>query len=213
LERGIASNGGVVGRAFLQRYLAKHGKNLNLVGKLMSKFYEAAEVPADNWERLFASGFALAFAAVMLARRFGLVPWQKALILDAIRGTYRDARQVVQHEPERTAAAVELVKRKLLSSKHLVDVRSRSTKLGKAQRKRAARYGYIRSHDGQTELLLRPRALRRWVGTSARPELVVDALRNSGALIPDQKGLMTTQVHVAVDPKRARYYRIIRKRL
>lgn len=216
LVAGIKANHGLVGRAFVKKYLAHHAANRQRLHKLHDMFMSKAEIAASdgNWEYLFASGFALAFAAAMLAHRFGLVGWSEKVILRAIRQIYRDARADAQSEPERVAATLARLKKRLHGKKRLVDIRSGESSLtDRLRKKRSIRYGYIRQHKGRTEYLVRRDALLRWIGPAIRPSLVIDILRNQGALKPDGRNLDTAQVSIKGDAKRARYYRIIAKKL
>jgi hypothetical protein len=131
-DQYVLPNGKVVGnRQALHKYHATFMRKTGI------------GVEDSNWEYLFGSGFALAFGAAMLARRFGLVSWSKKIVLRAIQETYRAARADVQSEPERVADALMRLKRNLRSKKRLVDIRPGAATLGKRQRhRRAARYGY-----------------------------------------------------------------------
>ena len=73
----------------------------------MRVFFEAAGgAGRDGWTRSVLACFALIYAAAMLARRFGIVPWSKEVILDAVLRCCEDALREAAAGPEGHAAEV-----------------------------------------------------------------------------------------------------------
>src|SRR3954469_1951745 len=63
------------------------------IGKLINRFYEHAEMdPENGLEVRFARRFALAFAAGIMAVKWGVLPWEQRLIRDAVLTCYHAAR-------------------------------------------------------------------------------------------------------------------------
>lgn len=207
LERGVRMNYGVAGKAFVRAYLADRNGCLKLVKELMQLFVAKCGVADQSWERRFASRFALAYAAAMLAKKYQILPWSDRRIFGALSAAWMDARCIVQGEAARTAAALNTLKSKARS--RLVWLQADSRTLDKKARSRMRRYGVVRKDKrGHAEYLVRPDAFRKWLGDGAHPEYLLKVLQNRGALVTPTPGKLTSQVVMPGEKGRSRVYRI-----
>lgn len=207
LERGVGENYGVAGKAFVEKYLASKEKSIGLAKSWIEQFMVKSGVSQQSWERRFASRFALAYAAAMLARTFKILPWSEGRLFKALSSAWADARSAVQGEAERTTAVLAKLRTKARSrlAPHSVSSKNLDTKT----RDRLRRYGCSRKDkNGREEFLIRPTAFRRWVGEAAHPEYILRLLQRSGALVTPTTGKYTSQVVMPGQERRSRVYRI-----
>lgn len=212
IERGVKKNYGVAGKAFLRAYLADRSSSLKLVNEWMSQFTAECGVEDQSWERRFVSRFALAYAAAMLARKFKILPWSESRILKALSVAWMDSRSIVQGEVARTAAAISKLKDKARS--RLLQLSPDCSTPSREERSRLQKYGVIRKNKGgYVEYLIRPEALRKWLGTGVRPEYILKVLQSRGALVTPTSGKLTSQVVMPGEERRIRVYRIAARKL
>lgn len=213
IERGVARNYGVAGRAFVKAYLRKPDQALDRVNGWRKEFVAKSGIGAESWERRFGSRFALAYAAAMLAREFDILPWSAERTLRALQSAYRDARAAVQGENVGIAPALQRLRRRVGSK--LAQLRSDEGRPPRAaDRRNLARNGYVRLDSaGNREYVIRPKALRRWVSSIVSPQSLLSVLRAKGALVTGARGKMTTQVVMPGEKVRSRVYRVTASKL
>jgi hypothetical protein len=92
-------NQGHAFEAFLRRLIGIRETAPQLIEKYVNAFRESAQDDADGrLARDLATKFGLVYAGGRLAIQFGLVPWSKVVLKDAIKKCYRAARDLLPDE-------------------------------------------------------------------------------------------------------------------
>ncbi len=143
----------------------------------------------DGWARRVLACFALIYAAGMLARRFGIVPWSEEVIRDAVLRCWKDAMRAVATPETQAAEAAERVRRWITGAKRVATV-GRNFDPGKVD-------GYEVIHDrdrGEPVALVQRERLVKPAGGEAALAAALDHMKRKGWLLPNRDtGAVTRQ--------------------
>jgi len=209
LQRGATAYFGAAGEAFLQGLvndLADGEAELKgHIERRMSRFFNIAGVDMnDGYEVRFATRFALAYAAGLLAIDYGVVPWKQALVRRCTCRVYHRAlrRRTRQTDSIRTVAAQ--IVRKVLESL-VVDIRGTSPAVDPKKAERA-RVLLVTHSDGSSLHAVRPDFFKSQLAANVSARDIARELERSGLLIPRSKTCRTRQIRIPGLKKRPNYY-------
>jgi hypothetical protein len=133
--------------------------------------------------------FALIYAAGMLARRFGIVPWSEVVVRDAVRRCWEDAMQAVATPETRAAEATAPVRRWIIGAKRAATVGVNFYP------EKVDGYEVIRDRDGDEPVVLVQRdRLAAAAGGEAALAAALDHMMEKGWLSPNpDTGAVTRQ--------------------
>jgi hypothetical protein len=155
----------------------------------------------DPYEVRFAKRFALAYAAALLAIRYGAVLWDQEIVYRSIRRVYRKARSQTARPVDRLQAAVKRVIRRVRAA-NAVDLTA-----GGGQFNAARARVLLKMHtDGKPLRAVRSDYFRRLVGPKVDPRKVARELEHKGLLIPRSNGRRTRQIPIPGSKKRIDCY-------
>jgi putative DNA primase/helicase len=202
---------GTAGPAFLQQLVSEIDRDerelKERIKRRMAAFMREASADVhDGFQFRFARRFALAYAAGLLAIEYGIVPWERKLVLRSIRRCYRRAVRVQSRagseKPERIASRI---LKQVQSAQGIVDLTTGGSKPTAAEIT-AAPILKVAHADGLPMFAVQPRVFRCWVGPHAAPRAVARALEQMGALIPRSNGKRTRQIPIPGTAQRLDYY-------
>jgi hypothetical protein len=180
----------------------------------MKIFHGRAKVPVPNngWEGRFADRFALAYAAGRLAIEWGILPWSRQELLDAVVTVYHASRSVV---PKQTSIAniIARIFTGLRDTSRILDLRSTAQHTAGPSVDEAD--GFIKKNQRGVYYVIKPAALERWVGKNVDLAVLVEKLLDDGHLITEKgrDDIPTKQVKIRGISGRPRYYCIRENRI
>jgi putative DNA primase/helicase len=178
------------------------------IEKLMQRFYERAEVDLENGiEVRFAKRFALAYAAGIMAVKWGVLPWKQRLIRDAVLTCHRAAR--LKRAPttsERIEQAIAEVRQKLGKREGIDDLRGTKAKTANSKRNPKPDGYLTRNQHGASMFAIVPDALRRWIKDPKLVKPVLQELKRQKFLLPENDDKFTRQLKIRRITGRPRYY-------
>lgn len=213
IEQTCAKHYGVAAQRFVEFLLNDSKTHLASVREWFDAFGELAGVPTHGWERRFAKRFALAYAAAMLGREAGVLPWSAEETRDAIVKVYRDARAFVPGYEELIEEAIGQIGAKLRAKKGFRDLRQNAKRIG--QPKPEAARAFIKEDSaGNPIYLVTHDRLERWIGDRVSSDQVIRRLLNQGYIQPGSgQNTATAQVLITGVKGRRRYYQLRHKLL
>ena len=123
LERAAAQNHGHALPRFVPHLVEHRADVPGWIEQYTAEFERAARgTDRDGWARRVLACFALIYAAGMLARRFGIVPWSEEVIRDAVLRCREDAMQAAATPEARAAEAAEEVRQWIAGAKRVATV-------------------------------------------------------------------------------------------
>ncbi len=184
MQRAAARHHGHALPRFVRRLVGLGaGKRARLVERHRRAFFDAAGGAAlEAWPRSVLDWFALDYAALMLARRFGIVPWSKAVILDAVMRCWRDA----MGQEARVEDAPEVVAERL--RRWLGGAPRRAAVGTDFDPRRLEKYEVVLDRDGDQPVALAQR--KRLVGPAGGEAALDGALRlllQRGEIVPNRE--------------------------
>lgn len=204
VESGCSAHFGHPGEAFLTaliEHITTAPDDIKAkIDRSMRIFMKKAGVPECSWELRFAERFGLAYAAAVLAIRFGVLPWSKPEALVAIVDTYLSARQSVPDAAQEMAGAWGRIRKRLERQKGFIDLRKRvrGTSSAKAFIKEDRNHGVYFAVPAST--------MQAWAGDDVSLACLGDYLRRIDALVTDDRDVPTRQVQIPGLAGRRRYY-------
>jgi hypothetical protein len=149
----------------------------------------ARGVGRDGWARRVLACFGLVYAAGMLARRFGIVPWSQEVIRGAVLRCWENAMRAVATPETRAAEAAERVRQWIVGAKRVATV-------GKNfDPEKVDGYEVIHDRDrGEPVALVQRDRLVAVAGGEAVLAAVLDHMKRNGWLLPNRDtGAVTRQ--------------------
>jgi hypothetical protein len=207
LEQATATCYGEAGRVFIAKLVRDVGKNHDgrlspLLAGNVDRFLDKSGVDLeDPYEVRLAKRFALAYAAGLLAIKYGVVPWDQEILYRSILRVYRKARSQTARPVDRLQAAVKRVIRRVRAA-NAYGLTAGGSQVNAAR----ARVLLIMHTDGKPLRAVRPDYFRRLVGRKVDPRNVARELERKGLLIPRSNGRRTRQIPIPGSKKRIDCY-------
>lgn len=202
IERAAEAHHGHALPHFAARVVEHQAAVLKAIERHRAELFEAAGAARlDGWSRSVLASFALVYAAAMLARRYGIVPWSKAMIQDAILRCWQDAMHEAADPAQRATMAAERVRLWVLEAKKVATVGA------DFEPARAGSYEVIHDRDrGEAVALVRRESLVAPAGSEAALDDALAHQKRIGALIPNRKtGEITRQKRIAGTKEKLRF--------
>ena len=202
IERAAEAHHGHALPRFAARVVEDQAEVPKAIERYRRELFEAAGAAhLDGWSRSVLASFALVYAAAMLARRYGIVPWTKAMIQDAILRCWRDA----MHEAVDPATLAVMTSDRL--RRWIVDAEKVATVGRDFDPARVGQYQVIRDRDrGEAVALVRRESLVAPAGGEAVLDGVLAHLKRIGALMPNREtGEITRQKRLAGTKEKLRF--------
>ncbi|MGE3335516.1 MAG: DUF927 domain-containing protein [Rhodospirillaceae bacterium] len=121
LETMCSQNYGVAGREYVRRIVEDQAAAVEYVKKRITAFIEAAGAAGDS-EYRYVQRFALAYAGLRLAAKFGVITLQKEAAWKAIRSCYARARRSAPTFPIMLDNAVHALREALSEKKGILNL-------------------------------------------------------------------------------------------
>lgn len=189
LDRAVAQNYGHALPRLVEQLVAHRAKVPGWIEQYTAEFRRAARgVDRDGWARRMLACFALIYAAGMLARRFGIVPWSEGVVRDAVLRCWEDAMRAAATPEARAAEAAARVRRWIVGAKRVATV-------GRDfHPEKVAGYEVIHDRDrGEPVVLVQRDRLVAAAGGEAALVAALDHMKQKGWLVPNQEGAATRQ--------------------
>lgn len=204
IRTGSTENYGHAARQFITSYMSAFEQADKKVNDWIAAFYNHVEVQPSGPTGRFAHRFALAYAAARLARSYGVVPWSKERILQAISLCYSGAIDTIPDRAALLSTAIESLRNKLQKSRHVLDMRE-----GRRydEEEMDAATAYLRSDPDEGEFYaVKPEALAGWLESGVTLHALGQELLARNALLVQARNLPTKQVKIKGVDKKASYY-------
>ncbi|WP_374631140.1 DUF927 domain-containing protein [Ferrovibrio sp.] len=201
---GSTENYGHAARQFLTSYMSEFDRADEKVNKWIAAFYRHVEVQPGGPTGRLAHRFALAYAAARLARFYGVVPWSKERILQAISLCYSGALNTIPDRAALLSKTIESVRKKLQKSRHVLDMRE-----GRRydEEEMDAAGAYLRGDSDEGDFYaVKPEALAGWLESGVTLHALGQELLARNALLVQARNLPTKQVKIKGVDKKASYY-------
>jgi Domain of unknown function (DUF927) len=173
-----ASHGAVL-ESYLQKLITADFDVDKMVQESIATFAHHVFDPADDVvARDVAGKFGIVYAGGLLGIRFGIVPWQRDELLDAIAKCYRGARNLLPDEGvamRQGLAILEARLKKLVRVKSLSKEQVASTDWEKVD-------GYRSRPRGQDRYIIKREAFNALFATAAQKDLVLKWLIENGRI-------------------------------
>ena len=195
---------GVVGRAYVKKLAANRQKASKTADRYISAFMTELKVPMNGWERRFAKRFAMVYAAGMLGVDFGILPWERSVLMQTCKSCYTSARATISNYEDLLTSSLTILRQQLENVDFWVDLKGGPTS---EQLKNAA--GFHRNHSKHGPYFaVKPKHFEKWLGEKLSPKLVATHLRNEGHLITTRPNVDTKQVKITElnTNRKFRYY-------
>jgi len=201
---GSTENYGHAARQFLTSYMSAFERADKKVNDWIAAFYRHVEVQPGGPIGRLAHRFALAYAAARLARFYGVVPWSKERILQAISLCYSGALNAIPDRAALLSKTIDSVRKKLQKSCHVLDMREGQRY---DEEEMDAATAYLRSDPDEGEFFaVKPEALAGWLETGVTLHALGQELLARNALLVQARNLPTKQVKIKGVDKKASYY-------
>lgn len=203
IAEGAEQNYGHAGRRFIREYLKDVDGADRRIQRDIDRFLKRIDLTRHGRDWRFAARFALAYAAAKLAIRFGVLPWSRRRLRQAITLCYRNALAVRPDKGRLIEEAIKRIRSKLQSGQGILDWRKKANrdmdKLAKAR-------GFQRcDRTGAIFIAVKPAVLQKWAGGSVSLAALGRELVQRQALISQGRGLPTKQI-MTPDGRRDSYY-------
>jgi putative DNA primase/helicase len=208
IEAECRSNYGVALREFV-KCVARDAAIIRAeIAAEMEKFVEGAGAPNERWEHRFAKRFALAYAAAILAIKYGVVPWERTMVDRAIKTCYVAARGTVPDAAKLHSAGLARLVAQLSGGATILDLGRSGDKVQRSADDLLAAEAFGRLGPSGMHYLVRPKTFINWFDSQLQAELLVTELDRRQLLIKDRPNLKTLQVAIRGIAGRRRYYAI-----
>jgi putative DNA primase/helicase len=204
LDEACAKHHGSAIRAWITYLLAHQERLPQRIRKLMQSFKEKVKAPTTGRDERFADGFALTYAAGVIAAKNGILPWRVSEIREAIRRCYRAARTAARSPDQQLKMGLRQLRHHLESPAIVSKKRFNSLPVAKQQR-----IGGFRITDANhgRYYAIKAQAFHRWFDSRDMAERVLKKLDADDQLIRVQaSNVRTRPVKIAGVEGRARYY-------
>jgi putative DNA primase/helicase len=208
IAAACASDHGVAFPEFIRQVSAQIETITSSIRTKMDQFAKASGVPEDGWERRFASRFALAFAAGVIAADFGIVPWKAGLIGTRIRACYLAARGRIPDAGKLRSDGFDRLRAKLRGEARILRLDRSGHKVNWSVAEAQAAEAFLNSGPPGVHYLIQPETFVSWFDSPLQANLVLDELDRLGYLIKPRPNLRTLQIAIHGIRGRRRYYAV-----
>jgi len=194
LETMCSKNYGVAGREYVRRIVEDQAAAVEYVEKRIAAFIEASGAAGDS-EYRYVQRFALAYAGLRLAAKFGLITLQKEAAWKAVRNCYARARRAAPTFPLMLDNAVHALREALFKKKGILDLSRPGRKITRAKFDTCS--GILTRHTtGELIYAVKFEDLGTLCDSSLPATQIVEELKDRGLIVCVKGGKSTIPVTI-----------------